>query len=591
MNIRRLASCWLLLAGLLVPSWARAEEPLDFVPAQAGAVIRFASLDKLTGGFSSMVGALGPVGALAAPGFESGVNGMFQIQSDREAVDRTVPAWVVAFVLIGEPQPAAYLVRTADEARLRRAVLRAGADEKLEGEKRDDGFEKLVKDDRTWYFGRRGDWVVYTSSEAVVKQLAFDPAQQKTFASLVEPRAAEILMSGDAAAMVNLHQLNEVLDAQIAEGRDNALRGIENLNDQQLGGDPTNAKGARQALKELANLAFESLADARWIAGHVDFSEAGVGAAARLGVIEGSGTDQLLAANPASPLDSLGLLPAGGASYFGYAVNTAKLADWTRRYSQAVYGESSAQTKGILESLEQSTQAGGGPVVGSFSLSSAGSVGLVSSKLQPAEKPELLRNSARAYSAATVDTQNPLFKQSVEFKEKAETYKDRPIDVMTTTFEMKANNDEGAVIGQRLITKLFGGTTLATRMELLEGLLVQVTSNDPKNLQNLVDGLESGEGVAGLDEAFTATRDQLAEQANLVFMINVPRFVSDGINLIRDIPPFDMLLANAPINVGAQPAVSYGGVTVGAEPQGLQVQLFVPIGQPKGVMQIFGQGF
>jgi hypothetical protein len=81
----------------------------------------------------------------------------------------------------------------------------------------------------------------------------------------------------------------------------------------------------------------------------------------------------------------------------------------------------------------------------------------------------------------------------------------------------------------------------------------------------------------------------LGEQANLVVLLNVPRLVVDAVGLVRDVPPFDMLLARAPFNFGAQPAVSYAGFSLATEAQAVRLHLFVPVEQPKGVLQIFGQ--
>ena len=48
--------------------------------------------------------------------------------------------------------------------------------------------------------------------------------------------------------------------------------------------------------------------------------------------------------------------------------------------------------------------------------------------------------------------------------------------------------------------------------------------------------------------------------------------------------------AQVPFNFGVQPEVSFAGFTAGTEPQGVRLQVFVPVAQPKGVLQIFGQG-
>ncbi|MBI3468583.1 MAG: hypothetical protein HY000_36740 [Planctomycetes bacterium] len=71
----------------------------------------------------------------------------------------------------------------------------------------------------------------------------------------------------------------------------------------------------------------------------------------------------------------------------------------------------------------------------------------------------------------------------------------------------------------------------------------------------------------------------------------MPQLIVDGVRTVRDLPPFNMILGQLPFNFGAQPAASYGGLSVATESRGLRAHLFVPVGQPKGVMQIFVPGF
>ncbi|HUY92280.1 MAG TPA: hypothetical protein VMV10_26300 [Pirellulales bacterium] len=584
-----LATVWLAAASYSLASAARAEEPLDAFPDQAAAVARIASLDKFAGGFKELTANLGPLGALAGPGLENGLNQAFQIAGDGQALDRMAPAYLAVFPLENEREPVAWMVRAADETKLRRAVLKAGAEETLTPEKRDDGFEKLTKDGHSWYFGRFGDWTLYTSNENVVKLLAFDRAQAKTFASLVEPRAKQMFEAGDGAVFVNAAMLVEKYGEKLTEARERLLRRIDSLPDQALGGGGTgnaNPQAAKKLYSNLANLAFDTLGDARWLAGRVNLTAAGVEAAAMLGVHEASGADKLLAANPPSPLENLGLLPSGATAYYGYRVDYQHLLSRTLDFAQLAYGADSPNAKKIKAATELMHEAGLGPKVGSFSF--VPGKGLTASTLQQAEHPEKL-NAAVAQVEQATEAKTPSYNQTTELKANAETCQGRPVDLLTTRFAFNDVTEQGQKISQKFIEKIFGGQSLETRITTIEGFSVQAVGNDPKYLQQTLDGLTSGEGVLGLDEAFSKTRDQLGDEANLIVLLNAPRFVVDIVGMIRDIPPFDMLLARAPFNFGYQPPVSYAGLAVGAEPQALRLQLYIPVEQPKGVLSIFGQ--
>lgn len=585
----RLLAFALLTASCPLAGMARAEEALDAIPDQAAVVARIASLDKLAGGFKELAANLGPLGLIAGPGFENGINRqVFQLGGDAQGVDRSAPAYIALFPLDNEREPAVWLVRAADETKLRRAVLHAGAEETLAPEKRDDGFEKLVKNDRTWYFGRFGEWTLYTSNETVVKLLAFDRGQTKTFASLVEPRAKEMLESGDGAVIVNAAMLIEKYGDKLAEARDRALRQIESLPDENLGGGTgsSNPKAAKKLYSNLAGMAFDVVRDAKWFAGRVNFTAAGAELSGMLGVKESSGAAKLLAAHPPSAFENLGLLPAGAMAYYGFQFDYGETAKLTREFNQLAYGADSPNAQKINAASELKAQSGPGASVGSFSFMTGGGVAI--SSLQQAEQPEKL-NAAEGQMQQAVEAKTPGYDQSAEFRAGAETYQGRPVDLLTTRFAFKDTADQGQQIGQKMIQKIFGGTSLETRMTAIEGLAVHAGGNDPKYLQQTVDALSSGEGVLGLDEAFAKTRDHLGDEANLLILLNVPRLVVDAVGLIRDIPPFDMLLAQAPFNFGVQPATSYAGIAIAAQPQALRVQLYVPVEQPKGVLQIFGR--
>ena len=586
---RLLAAVWLAAASGAVASMAKAEEALDAFPEQAAAVARIASLDKFAGGFKELAANLGPLGAIAGVGFENGLNEAFQVAAEGQALDRTAPAYVALFALENQREPAAWLVRAADEAKLRKAVLKAGAEETLTPEKRDDGFEKIIKGDRSWYFGRYGEWTLYTSNEEVVKLLAFDRSQSKTFASLVEPRAKQLLDSGDAAVFVNAAMLIEKYGGQITEARDRALRGIESLPDETLGGGGTggtNPQAVKKLYGNVAKLAFDTVGDARWFAGRVNFTAAGVEATALLGVKEGGDADKLLAAHPSSPLDSLGLLPAGAMAYYGHQLDHRESSKWSREFTEAAYGADSASAKKINAALDSMNEAGLGQKAAGISLSAASGMSITS--LQQAEHPEKL-NAAKEEMDQASEAKTPYYSQSTEFKPNVETYQGRPVDLLTLRFKFNDVTDQGQQIGQKMMQKLFGGDTQQTRLTTLEGFAVQTSGNDPKYLHQTIDGLTSGEGVLGLDDAFAKTRDHLGEEANLIVLLNAPRLVVEAVGLIRDIAPFDMLLAQAPFNFGYQPATSYAGLAVGAEPQALRVQLYIPVEQPKGVLSIFGR--
>ncbi|HUY31245.1 MAG TPA: hypothetical protein VMV69_00585 [Pirellulales bacterium] len=589
--MRLRAAGLLLLVGWAwgVASPVRCEEPLDALPRGTALVLRIASIDKIAGGFKELVGALGPAAAVAGPQFESGLGELFHVGAGAGVIDRAAPCFVAVFSIKGPPEPVAYLVQTADETKLRRAVLKAADDENVPAEKIAGGFEKLVKNDQTWFFGRHGPWVLYTRNEQVFQQLVFDRSQTKTLATLVEPRAAELLAAGDGAVWVNLEDLSQHYASEIKRGREQVMSFVQALPDDQLGGNGAGPEVARRLLKDVASLAFDGLGDATWFAGRLNFSAAGASMEGLLGVRQSSGTDTVLAANPPSDFETLGLLPAGSPVYFGHAVNYERIVAWAGERLKGIYGE--AENARLETALAAIRAAGAGPSVMSFAFPADAKSGKLGTSLSQAENPDLLRQGGRDLQMAQGRNSTPVLTQTVEYQEGAETYQDRPVDLLTVKIEMAKVDDPGLLIVQQFLRSFFGGDALQRRITALEGLLVEASGNDPKFLHQAVNALDTGKDVLGLDEAFAKTRDQLAERANVIALLNVPRLIVDLVKLLREVPAIAPNLAQVPFNFGFQPEVSFAGLTVGTEAQGLRLRIFVPLAQPKGVLRIFGQGF
>ncbi len=582
---------WWMLAIAWTAMAARnagAEEALDAFPESAAAVARVSSLEKFAGNFRELTSAIGSVAAIGGPLFEKGLNEAFQVAGDAGAVDRKQPAYLAVFALEDEPEPVAWMVRASDEAKLQRAVAKAGADETLSPEQIDGGLTKISRAGRDSFFGHHGPWTFYTHNEAVARLLVFDRAQQPTFSRVVEPRAKELLEERDGAVVINAAMLTEKYAGKLQQLRERVERQIDSLPDSALGGGGTgsnNPEAIKKLYSDLAGLAFDAANDARWAAVAVNFSAAGAKLTALLGVEKNSDVDHLLAAHSPGPLETLGLLPSGAAVYYGYEAAYGQIANWTRDWTKVAYGDTPAGKK-INAAMEKMQEAGLGPAVGSFALNPVG--GLVTMTMYQAEHPEKLREALAGYQTAS-EQKSPLFTQKLEFKPKAETYQNHSVDLLTSNFEFADVTDEGQRIGQKLIEKMFGGTQLLIRFTSLEGLSLQVGANDPKYLHQAIDGLGSGEGVLGLEEAFAKTRDELGEDVNLVVLLNAPQLVVDVVAVLKDIPPFSMGLARAPFNFGARPAVSFSGLSLKTEPQALRLQLYVPVEQPKGILQIFGQ--
>ena len=106
----------------------------------------------------------------------------------------------------------------------------------------------------------------------------------------------------------------------------------------------------------------------------------------------------------------------------------------------------------------------------------------------------------------------------------------------------------------------------------------------------MLEGIDSGKDVTGLDKAFGKTRDALARESNLMLMLNAPQLVLEFVGMLKDVPFIGEGLKALPFNFALKPPPSFAGVSFSTEGQGLRVRAFVPVEQPKALLQIFMPG-
>lgn len=584
--VRACSLMCLLLVTVCRP--ARADDPIDVVSDQAVVVVHFSSVDRLTGNLNEMLGAIGPL-AQAVASVEMGLGELLHLPGKLDSIDRSAPTLAALFHMPGESEPVAFVVRTKDNAKLRRAVLDAGDNDKLEVEKRSDGIERVSRGSTAWYFASRGDWVLYTSCEAVAKSMTVSP--EHSFAKLLDAGARDMIKTGDVAGVVNLARVVGLFQNEIGQSRQQILQQVDQASDADLSAAGVNAAVARSVLRDLVTAAFDAVADARLATGRANFNAEGAAAEARLTFDPGSRVAGLLAAHPPTTFETLGLLPAGAPFYYAAYANYGLLADWAADLTQSLLRDNDDLSKQLQGTFEQLRKAGLGQLVASFAFPADAKSGLIGTSLAQAKDVSALRTVFQGYeSLGQSAPANPMFTQTTELKEKAETYKNRPVDLQTTRvkFDAGANTDLAIIDG--FFKRFFGEDGLQTRITAIEGMLIQASGNDPKYLARVVDAIESGEGVLGLNEAFAKTRDKLGKEANFIFLFNVPQVIVDFVRAFRDIPPLDMVLGQLPFNFDATPAASYGGFSIGTESTGVRVHVYVPVSQPKGVLGIFGQG-
>jgi hypothetical protein len=585
--LRRCSLLFVLLLALVVPT--RAAEPLEQVPDDAVVVLRFASADKYLGNFKDLLSGIGPLAVTeAGPEFEDGFGDLIDVNEEHlDVLNREAPIYMAVFPIFDGPEPLARFVQVKDDARFRRVLLRVGDDVAVKTEPAEGGFEKIFVDEsRSYFVAKRGDTTVFTNNPEVLKKLAAHSDASKSLAAALDPRAKELLESGDVSVAVHIAVLTEKFRGEIESAKDEALREIDAIEGDAIGtGDP---EGTKKMLKGIVEFGFETAFDVTWFAGHAKFSAEGAQGEGLVLVKEGSASDTRLAAAPPDTLELLGLLPKGYPAYFGVHLPPEFSRAFSDSWLQVGYG-AAAKDEGLKkEGLQLLKEAELTTIVSGIALPKDDKTGMVTTTIEAAGDVNKLKQGWRKYVQSLDEIKTDVINQKLTYKENDGKHKEHDIDLLITEFS--AGEGEVAVILKSFFEVLFGGLNYEARIATVGELLLQVGGNDPKLIADLIDSLDSGEGVVALEDAYGATRDKLGEKANALVMVDVARLIVDGANMIKRVPLIGEALAAAPFNFALDPPASYGGFSAATEKQGLRVRAFVPVQQPKGIIQLFAPG-
>ncbi len=583
----RIGALLLLLWGA---AWAAAiaVEPLDRLPDDTIAVVRIASLHKTPANLNDFLAA---IGRQAIEGGQSAWNqaldnllhlrGDFR-QQGLAALDPAAPAFVA--VVLGDGKLLhAVLVKVRDREALARAVLQLDPAAPLEQSQRSDGWTAYGPASAGLLSRSAGGWTIYTRSPEAAAALG-GAAPDAAFSRRLDAPAAALFQHGDVSVAVNIELLVRAYRQQIDAQRDQILEYVKNIPDEVVTG--ASPAGVREFYSRIVAMLHAAVLDTRFAVFSGQSSAQGVGGTVLIQVNAGSATDRLLAANPPSTLENLGLLPSGLTAYVGLALSPESMLSWTQQLAQFEGGSSPRWPEAAAAMARKAADAQLGPMYTAFAFPGAAATGFRAMSLIEARRPELLREGYLELYRTLGEIKNEVFVQTFRAQAAAEKYQDYPVDLLGTSMQF-VGDGELVQIQNGFLKKLFGDE-LQTRSVALEGILVSATGNEPAAFQRMLDGLESGQGVVAAEEAYGKTRDKLAPRANLVALLDAPRTFLDLLNTLKDVPPLDMALRAAPINLALQPPPSYLGLSVGTEPQGVRVQAFFPPQQVRHIAQIFG---
>jgi len=559
---------------------AMSVEPLKAIPSDVAAVVRFQSLDKFLAGINDMMTAIGPPATLATKAISDGLStDFFELEGDASKLNRKVPAYAAIFAEDNQGPPVVWFVQAASEKALQQALLKNA--NKVKAKAGPHGFKTIpINTRRSWYYRKIGKNYAYTQQKKLAEKVAkVLDKKAKSIASISDAQAEKLFVTGHVGVFVNAQGMTAKFKNEINQGKEVIVAAIKAIPDEQLG--VVDAKKARELYLTLINASFQAVFDAKWVV--LQGSTGGDGALghATIGFKKGSATKKFAAQLPTSQLDNLGLLPPGSPVYYGFELGLKGLAS---KLTNLSYGSNSdtkaakAATK-LMEAGQFVSQCI------SFALPNDKDTGFQVTSIEQAKDAKKYASGFAALMKTVGTVKNAVFSQSIIFKEKAEKHKKHSIDRLD--MKMKITDPNLAMV-QGLFDKMFGGDTLQTRVVRFENLVISASGNNKKFIRDALDNIESGEKVAGLDDAFAKAREKLGENANVLFLINVPQLMLDGIGFVKDVQPFSLIFGQLPLDTTVKAPRSFTGFALKKVKNGASATLFVPVEQPKFILRIFG---
>lgn len=573
--------------GLLSPTSSQADEAIDYVSEDAFVVIRFASPNQYLGNFTDLLNGISEqVADKLVPEITQGLNEFAFLANEADVLDGDASVTGAVYPIEDGGVPVAMFIKhKGDIDAVHRAVLRADADDKIEIEKLEHGFVKISRKgtSRGHYIAKRGELTMYTRNEMVMKKLIADQkAKKPSFRDEIGKAAVAELFAGDVAICLNLPKAVKPFKADMERARNEIKTHIKNIPDAQLGSP------AAASLKDLmtagVDFFFQGIYDTKVAVGRANFSSAGAAGGFTVNFVDGSATDKIMRANPATDLANLGLLPS---NEFVYGASNLNFGKWTRNLIELSVGSlnDNKNAAASLVTLQKNFQS----LVGSFSLGGENKSQMQFTTIEETEDVAAYRAAWKSLVEGSAPAAlAPFLTQSMSYQSNAETIQDRKVDLIKVKFDVKADSAEGFA-ATTMLNLVFGGMELNSRIAVIENLMLQVTSNDAKQIGQQLERFDSGEGVLGLEDAYADTRDKLDDEANFVVLANGPHAVISVLNMLRK-SPIGGFLARAPINFDVKPPKSYAGASIKCAKQELKLKVYVPVSQPRDIVKIFAAG-
>jgi len=535
-----------LLTLSVVSSVYAQETPLEHFQKDVDVVIRLAEVDRSLEAFAELADAIQPrSGQILEAQFEN--IGQLIGNPDLIGVDRTEDWYVGVYGRKSDAPVVVFAIPATDT----------------------EDMVDVLKDSMKTRV--HGDYVLYSEHDIPVA------AAGDTVVEGLTERIVELAEPSQIAIYFNIEHLRMVYSDQIEVGRDSVdtfLNQIRQNLPQQPG---MNIEAVIEMYGTMADGAFQGVDDGNSLTVTFSFDKEGLTVDKYITFEDGSETDKFFAQREPSALSEIDRLPAGAQFYMGVS-DSMDMMKYGFQMSASMLENDEVKTK-IDELLSDAKGLEIGSMATSMQIHDQDtevlqSFGIVSGKPMDQVK-ELMRTS----STLAANMEFPGLKQTAVLSKDAENYADEKADVVV----LKQEYDETlpqAEMQKRMQSTMFGEDGISTRMIYRDDHYLTSMGGGREAVERLLKSVDGGNS-----NGLAKWREPFPEEANFLGLIDIPGFAGAAMRVAArqdDLPiPFDATAVDN-LNLG----VSYSGLSMTVESDGVLVRAHIPVEQMQGISRL-----
>jgi hypothetical protein len=545
------------------------QSPLALVPAQAPIVIHLRGFERTKERLTTMVKNALP--ALAGKVQEAIDEFLKEALDGRELKGLVMdgPIFVIFTEIPGSDRTEVILEKLAVLARInsyadfRDGLLNADERKNLKSE---DGLEVTALGDQRIWFADRKDYAVVAGSKKAAQTLT---KKQAGLDSKLDKDLAVKLLDADVAAYVDMTAVNKEFGEHIKEIR----KGIEEAIKEAAAATGTGLdKNTIKTIQSVIGPLFQALADSRAALVTLHFQPDGLAVRGHVAIADDSKTNGLLKKLKPAALGELTRLPEGQMIYSGLQLGP----ELFEAFGPLMYGMvGDAEKKEVKAALDQLLAAKPRARYDSVSMPMQGlSVHVYDDPAKAAEAHLKLFQALGEGDAFS----SGVLKGKPEVKAGAVKHRGLTLNSFRGTWDF-----EKMVAGQaELVPAEFQKQMIAAMKKLLgEGIntwfgtdgkvFLEATAPDWTAAEKLIDQYLDGKAKLGDQQAFKDSRKQVAGEATLIALIDLPQFARIIYDMVQT-----MFMGTLPQLPAGKSKATYTAFAVTLKAERVSFELYVP---------------